>query len=83
MQSDYITTKVASSNPAHGEMYSIQRYVYDQVCQYLAVGRWFSLGTTVSSPNKTDCHDITEILSKVPLNTITPNLTIIRFCDIN
>jgi hypothetical protein len=29
-----------------------------------------SLGTLVSSTNKTDCHDITEILLKVVLNTI-------------
>jgi hypothetical protein len=27
--------------------------------------------TPVSSTNKTDCHDITEILLKVALNTIT------------
>jgi hypothetical protein len=32
---------------------------------------WFSLGTPVSSTNKTDRHDITEILLKVALNTIT------------
>ena len=31
----------------------------------------FSPGTLVSSINKTDCHDITEILLKVALNTIT------------
>ena len=31
---------------------------------------WFSLGTSVSSTNKTDHHDITEILLKVVLNTI-------------
>ena len=36
---------------------------------------WFSRGTPVSSTNKTDCHDITEILLKVVLNTITINLT--------
>ena len=30
----------------------------------------FSPGTPVSSTNKIDCHDITEILLKVPLNTI-------------
>jgi hypothetical protein len=36
----------------------------------LAPGRWFSLGPPVSSSNKTDCHDITEILLKVALNTI-------------
>ena len=30
----------------------------------------FSLGTPVSTTNKTDCHDITEILFRVALNTI-------------
>jgi hypothetical protein len=30
----------------------------------------FLRGTPVSSTNKTDCHDITEILLKVALNTI-------------
>jgi hypothetical protein len=39
-------------------------------------GQWCSLGTTVSSTNKTDCHDIAEILLKVALNTITPMSTI-------
>ena len=42
----------------------------DKVCQWLAIGRWFSLGTQVSSTNKTDHHDIIEILLKVALNTI-------------
>ena len=42
-----------------------------KVCQWLAAGRWFSQGTPVSSTNKTDRHDITEILLKVGLNTIT------------
>jgi hypothetical protein len=40
----------------------------DKVCQWLSAGRWFS---PVSSTNKTDLHDITEILLKVSLNTIT------------
>jgi hypothetical protein len=31
---------------------------------------WFSLGTPVSSTNKADHHDITEILLKVALTTI-------------
>jgi hypothetical protein len=31
---------------------------------------WFSPGTPVSFTNKTDHHDITEILLKVVLNTI-------------
>ena len=42
----------------------------DKDCQWLATGRWFSLGNPVSSTNKTDRHDITEILLKVALNTI-------------
>ena len=33
---------------------------------------WFSTGTPFSSTNKTDRHNITEILLKVALNTITP-----------
>ena len=32
--------------------------------------RWFSPGTPISSTNKTDCHNIAEILLKVALNTI-------------
>ena len=42
----------------------------DKVCQSLTAGQWFSPGTPVSSTNKTDRHDITEILLKVALNTI-------------
>ena len=34
-------------------------------------GRWFSPGALVSFTNKSDHHDITEILLKVALNTIT------------
>ena len=44
--------------------------LYDKVCQWLATGWWFSPGTPVSSTNKTDRHNITEILLKVALNTI-------------
>ena len=39
----------------------------DQVCQGLAADQWCSTGTPISSTNKTDSHDIIEIL----LNTIT------------
>jgi hypothetical protein len=35
----------------------------------------FSPGIPVSSTNKTDRHDITEILLKVALNTIKPYQT--------
>jgi hypothetical protein len=39
----------------------------DKVCQLLVAGWWFS---PVSSTNKTEWHDITEILLKVALDTI-------------
>ena len=41
----------------------------DKVYQLLAHGQWFSPGTPVSSPIKTDRHDIAEILLNVALNT--------------
>ena len=44
-------------------------FKYIPVCQCIATGRWFSPGTMVSSTNKTDRHNITEIL-KLALNTI-------------
>ena len=48
----------------------------DKVCQRLVAGRWFSPGPLVSTINKTECHDIAEILLnlKVALNTITLTL---------
>jgi hypothetical protein len=45
----------------------------DKVCQWLATGRWFSPGTPVSSTNKTDGHDITEIFLKVVFKHQTSN----------
>jgi hypothetical protein len=39
--------------------------LWDIVFQWLATGRWFNLGLLVSSINKTDRYDITEILLKV------------------
>jgi hypothetical protein len=35
---------------------------------------WFSPSTPVSSTNKFDRHDITKILLKVALNTISSNI---------
>jgi hypothetical protein len=47
-----------------------------------AAGRWFSPGTPVSSINKTNYHDITEILLKVALNTITLTLIPIDYVSL-
>jgi len=54
-------------------MYNLWQYLSTlcaNVCEWLATGWWFSPGTPVSSTNKTDRHDMTEILLKVALNTI-------------
>ena len=74
MQSVPITISVVSSNPAQARC-----TWYNIMCLSLSVaGQWFSQGIQVSSTNKTDCHDITEILLKVALNTI--NQTKHIFC---
>ena len=44
------------------------------LCRWLQAGLWFSLGTPVSSINETDRHDISKILLKVAVNTITSTL---------
>ena len=49
VQSVPITTKVVSSNPVHGEMYSIQQFVSDLI----ATGLSFSLVAPVSTTYKT------------------------------
>ena len=51
-------------------MYSIQHYVVKFVGDLRQVGGFLRVLTTVSSTNKTNRHDITEILLKVALNTI-------------
>ena len=67
MQSMHITTKVVSTNPALGEMYSIQHYVIKFVGD-----RWFYPDT-----NKTDSYGIIEILLKEALNTINYTATLV------
>jgi hypothetical protein len=59
MQSVSITTDVALSARC--------TILCQKACILLAVSRWFSPDTSVYSTNKTDCHDITEILLKVAL----------------
>ena len=55
------------SRSLRGVLYTTLKFVTEQ----LATGQWFSPGTLVSSTNKTDRHDIAEMLSKAPINTIT------------
>jgi hypothetical protein len=43
---------------------------FNKVCHWHMTGRWLSLSTPVSSINKTDRHDKTEILLKVVINNI-------------
>ena len=59
VQSVPITTIDVRSNPIHAEVYSIQ-----QISGFIRVLRF-------PPPNKTDRHDITEIVLKMALNTIT------------
>jgi hypothetical protein len=54
----------------------------DKVCQWLETGRWFSPGPPVSCTNKTDCHNITEILLKVVLKHHQTNKQH-RFCKLS
>jgi hypothetical protein len=72
MQAVPITIKVVSSNPIHGEEYWMQHYVIKFVSNLRQV-RGFLWRALVSSTNKTDRHNITEMLLKVALNTINPN----------
>ena len=51
-----------SSNPVHGEVYS-KTTLYDKVCQWLAAGLWFSLGTPVSSTNFLICVCLCIVVS--------------------
>jgi hypothetical protein len=45
--------------------------------------RQFSLGTSVSSTNKTDCHDVTEILLKVTLSIVNKQTILYSAFDSN
>ena len=72
VQSVPITTKVVSSNPVHGEVYSIQHYVKTFVNDLRQFGG-FLQGTPISSINKIDHHNINEIWLNVALNTINKN----------
>jgi hypothetical protein len=67
MQAVPITTNVVSSNPTQ----AIQHYVIKFVSDLRQVSGF--LWELQFPPNKTDRHNITEILLKVALNTINLN----------
>jgi hypothetical protein len=69
MQSMSITTELCVRIPLRRGV--LDTTFCDKRCQSFATDRWFSLDTPVSSNNKTDDHDITEMLLKVSLKTIT------------
>ena len=75
LQSVPITTKVVSANPT--KVYSIQHYVITVASDLRQVGHFH----LVSSTNKTNRHDIIEILLKVALDTIAP-LGCVLSCDL-
>ena len=58
----------------------MQHYVIKLFSDLRQVGRWFSPGTSVTSTKKTNPHDITEILLKVALGTLTLTLTLDFVC---
>ena len=67
MHSVPIITKVVSVNLAHDEVYSIQHYVIKFVGDLRQVGGF--PGIPISSTNKTEHHDIAEIMLKVALGS--------------
>ena len=60
-----------------GEVHLIQLYVIKSVSKLRQVGGFFP-GIPVSSTNKTDCHNLTEILMKqgVKHHSLLPKLQI-------
>jgi len=58
------------------DIYSHYVIICDKVYQWFAAGQWFS---PVSSTNKTDRYDITEILLKVALNTINQTIRCVNW----
>ena len=66
-----------------GGCYLLLLTLYDKICRWLAEGQWFFTGTPVTSTNKTDRHDITEILLKVELNTISLTFNIVDWLGLS
>ena len=83
VQSVPITNNILSSNPAHHKTrctrYNIMWQSLSVTCGRLVIFCRYS----VSSTNKTNRHDITEIMLKMVLNTITLTLLCINEFDRN
>ena len=75
VQSVPITSTFGSLNPVHCEGCSIQHYVIKFVSDLQRVGGFLRV-PRFPPPIKLDCHDITEILLKVALNTINQNYNV-------
>jgi hypothetical protein len=54
--------------------YNIMWWSFSVTCDKLRILSGYSISPT----NKTDLHDITEILTKIPLNTMNLNLNLYR-----
>ena len=69
MQSEYIITIVVSSNPVHGEVYSIQQYVIKFLSDLRQVGGFLQFPPPIKHR-----YDIIEILLQVAINTINQTI---------
>jgi hypothetical protein len=84
----FITTYAFSASPLTLWVQTLLRSVLDttlcdKVCQWLVTGLWFSQGTLVSSTNKTDCHNVTEILLKHHNPNPNPVQWYISYCGMH
>jgi hypothetical protein len=69
----WISNYLCNFESCSGEVYSIQHYVIKFVSDLRQSVVWWLVGTPVSSTNKTNLHNITEIMLKVTLNVRTPS----------
>jgi hypothetical protein len=67
----YITAKVVSLNPSHGEVYSVQHYVIKFLSDFRQVSGFLWVLQFLSLIKESDRHELTGLLLKVALNTIT------------
>jgi hypothetical protein len=71
-----LNSKLACHMDFHWYPLDVQRCrIHLESCKYAYSKKWqvggFLPGTPVSSANKTNCHDIADILLKLALNSIT------------